>query len=160
MGYDTSTPRALIYGPTEFGRFGIQHLYTEMLGMKLDTVTSHLRANNQCGKAFRINLNYLRLMAGITELLLESRTQLPYIDSNWIMHLCRFLNEINRRLEIKNTWLPKIQSSQDIPLMKAFLAKTSIQAELKVLNNWRLYFKVIFFSEICFPSGKAIQHNI
>jgi hypothetical protein len=74
MGYDRSTPRALIYSPSEFGGFGIRHLYTEMLGMKLDTVVSHLRAETQFGKAFRINLNYLQLTAGISEPILESCT--------------------------------------------------------------------------------------
>jgi hypothetical protein len=72
MGYDWSTPRALVYGPTEFGGFGVRQLYTEMLGMKLDTVVSYLRADTQFGKAFRINLNYLQLTAGITEPILES----------------------------------------------------------------------------------------
>jgi hypothetical protein len=157
MGYDRSTPSALIYGPAEFGGFGIRHLYTEMLGMKFNTVISHLRVNTQFGKAFRISLNYLQLTARITEPILECRTQLPYINSNWIMHLRQVLNEINGCLEINNIWLPKLQCSQDIPLMKAFLTKTTIRADLKVLNNWRLYFKVIFFSEICFPSGIAIQ---
>jgi hypothetical protein len=84
MGYDRSTPCALVYGLAEFGGFGIRHLYTEMLGMKLDTVISHLQANTQFGKAFRINVNYLQLTAGITEPILESRTQLPYINDTLI----------------------------------------------------------------------------
>jgi hypothetical protein len=36
MGIDHSTHRALIYGPSEYGGFGVRHLYTEMMGMKLD----------------------------------------------------------------------------------------------------------------------------
>jgi hypothetical protein len=87
MGYDRSTPRAMIYEPLEFGGFGVRHLYTEMLGMKLDTIISHLRANTQLGKAFQINLNYLQLTAGITEPVLESTTSVTYIDNNWILHL-------------------------------------------------------------------------
>jgi hypothetical protein len=100
MGYVQSTPRALIYGPSESGGFGIRHLYTEMLGMKLDTVVSHIRADTQLGRAFR--MNYLQLTAGITEPILESRQPLPYIDNNWILHLRTFLNEINANLEINN----------------------------------------------------------
>jgi hypothetical protein len=69
--------------------------YTERLGMKINTVISHLRANMQLGQAFRINFNHLLLTAGITEPILESRTQLPYIDNNWIMHLRQFFNESN-----------------------------------------------------------------
>jgi hypothetical protein len=107
MGYDRSTPRALIYGPTEFGGFGIHHLYTEMLGMKLDTVVSHLWANTKLGKAFRINLNYLRLRPGVAEPVLETNTLLPYIDNNWILHLCQFLSEIHAKLVIQHIWVPQ-----------------------------------------------------
>jgi hypothetical protein len=42
MGIDHSTHRSLIYGPTEYGGFGVRHLYTEMMGMTLETVISHL----------------------------------------------------------------------------------------------------------------------
>jgi hypothetical protein len=73
------------------------------------------------------------------------------------MHLRQFLNEINGRLEIQNTWLPQLQSSPDISLKKAFLSQKPTRMDLKVLNNWRLYYKVIFFSKICYPSGKSIQ---
>jgi hypothetical protein len=44
MGIDHSTHRALIYGPTEYGGFGVRHLYTEMMGMKLETVIGHIRS--------------------------------------------------------------------------------------------------------------------
>jgi hypothetical protein len=47
MGIDHSTHRALIYGPTEYGGFGVRHLYTEMMGLKLETVISHIRAGSQ-----------------------------------------------------------------------------------------------------------------
>jgi hypothetical protein len=31
------------------------------------------------------------------------------------------------------------------------------RTELIILNNWRLYYGVIFFSELCFASGQGIQ---
>jgi hypothetical protein len=43
------------------------------------------------------------------------------------MHLRQFLNEINGRLEIQHIWLPKINSSHDIPIMKSFLKHTNIR---------------------------------
>jgi hypothetical protein len=92
MGYDRSTPRALVYRPVEFGGFGVRHLYTEILGMKLDSVVSHLRANTQFGKAFQINLNYLQLTSGTTEPILESSIHLPYIDNNWICRIYGYHN--------------------------------------------------------------------
>jgi hypothetical protein len=46
MSYDHSTLHSLIYGPVEYGGMGVRHLYTEMMGMKLDTVISHLQARS------------------------------------------------------------------------------------------------------------------
>jgi hypothetical protein len=42
MGYDRSTLRAILFGPYEIGGYGICHLYTKMLGMKLDMLISHV----------------------------------------------------------------------------------------------------------------------
>jgi hypothetical protein len=41
--------------------------------------------------------------------------------------------------------------------MTAFMQKTQPWAEIHVLNNWKLYYKVIFFSESCYSSGKCLQ---
>jgi hypothetical protein len=49
MGYDRSTHRALIFGPKEYGGFGLRHLYTEMEGMKLELMISHIRAKTALG---------------------------------------------------------------------------------------------------------------
>jgi hypothetical protein len=42
--------------------------------------------------------------------------------------------------------------------MTAFIAMLkATKAELIILNNWRIYYKVILLSEICFSSGQGIQ---
>jgi hypothetical protein len=106
MGYDRSNPQALIYGPTKFDGFRVQHLSMEMLSMKIDTVIVHLRANTQLGKAFCINLNYLQLTAGITEPVLESSIPLTYIDNNCILHLRQICIGKEGKLEIQKIWIP------------------------------------------------------
>jgi hypothetical protein len=65
MGYDHSTHRALVYRPAEFGGLGVRHLYTETLGMKIDTVMSHIRAQSDLGTSFIININYIQLLSGL-----------------------------------------------------------------------------------------------
>jgi hypothetical protein len=44
MGIDHSTHRALMYGPSVYGGFGIRYLYTEMMGMKLETIIRHIQS--------------------------------------------------------------------------------------------------------------------
>ena len=46
IGYDHIISRAILFGPEEFGGIGLKHLFTEMMGMKLDSVISHVRANS------------------------------------------------------------------------------------------------------------------
>jgi hypothetical protein len=67
MGYDHGSPRALIHGPREMGGVGISHLYTEMMGMKLETIISHICANTVLGKSIQININNLQLCSGIAQ---------------------------------------------------------------------------------------------
>jgi hypothetical protein len=71
MGIDHSTHRALIYGPSKYGRLGLCHLYTEMRGMKLETIIIHLRAESELGTSIIININYIQLLAGISKPIME-----------------------------------------------------------------------------------------
>jgi hypothetical protein len=108
MGIDHSTHRALIYGPSEYGGFGIRHLYTEMMGMKLKTAISHIRAGSQLGISMIISINFIQLHAGTGTPLFQSKEDISYLQMNWILH--QFLIEINSILEVKGLWLPKLQS--------------------------------------------------
>jgi hypothetical protein len=99
MGIDHSTHQALIYGPTEYGGFGVRHLYTEMMGSKLETVISHIQSESELGISFIININYIQLLAGIGEPVFESKRDITYIPMNWILHLRAFLIKINATLE-------------------------------------------------------------
>lgn len=49
------------------------------------------------------------------------------------------------------------QCKNDQFLMTAFVEMKATQAELIILNNWRLYYKIILCSEICYASGQSIQ---
>jgi hypothetical protein len=49
MGYDRSTYWALLLGSRDYGGFGVRQLYTEMQGMKLESMISHIRAKTVLG---------------------------------------------------------------------------------------------------------------
>jgi hypothetical protein len=72
MGYERGSPRALIHGPSEMGGCKIPHLYTEMMGLKIESVIVHIRADSLLGKSFRININYLQLLTGLESPILMS----------------------------------------------------------------------------------------
>jgi hypothetical protein len=87
MGYDQSTPRDLLFGPEEVGGFNIKHLFTEMMGMKLDTIIIHVRADSNLGKAIVININYTQMISGLETPILASSQNITYMDTNWILHI-------------------------------------------------------------------------
>jgi hypothetical protein len=101
MGIDHITDRALIYGPAEYGGFGVRHLYTKMMGIKLETVISHIRATSQLGISMIININFTQLHADIDTPIFQSKDDLSYVPMNWILHLRHFLIEINATLETR-----------------------------------------------------------
>jgi hypothetical protein len=157
MGIYHSTHHALIYGPTEYWGFGVQHLYTKMMGMKLETVISHICASSQLGTSIIINTNFIQLHAGIGTPIFESKEDIFYVPMNCLLHLRQFLIEINANLEVKGLWIPKLQSQHDQFLMSSFVKMKATRAELIILNIWRLYERVILFSELCFTLGQRIQ---
>jgi hypothetical protein len=52
VGYDHSMHRSIVFGPQEFGGIVINHLFTEMMSMKLNAIMSHIRANSTPEKLF------------------------------------------------------------------------------------------------------------
>jgi hypothetical protein len=133
----------LIYGPSEYGGFGVRHLYTKMMGMKLETLISHLRAGTKLSILFLININHIQLHNGIGEHIFMSQKDISYIPMNWLLHIKNFLWEIKATLHIQDLWLPKIQCQNYQFIMEAFIAMKASASELVILNNWRIYFIII-----------------
>jgi hypothetical protein len=96
------------------------HLYTEMMGMKLETIISHLRADTVLGNCFRININNIQLCSGIAEPIFMCRDDVSYLDNNWLLHLRKYLLEINGTLNIKHIWQLIKQREHDLVLMPEF----------------------------------------
>jgi hypothetical protein len=104
MGYTHGTTRALIFGPTIYRGCGVRHLYTEMQGMKLETMISHLRAGTSLGTIIHTNINYLQMLTGIEEPILESTAPIEYIEDNWLTQFRTFLTTIKAKMVIEGLW--------------------------------------------------------
>jgi hypothetical protein len=157
MGFDHGSPRALIHGPIEMGGVEIPHLYTEMMGMKLESIISHIRAGTVLGRSFIININNLQLCSGIEHPIFSCRDDISYLNNNWLLHLRDYLIEINGTLDIKNIWKPIKQRENDIILMNEFKSLGFSKSELKLINYWRIFFQVSTLAELCTPDGSSIQ---
>ena len=127
------------------GGAGVPHLYTEMMGMKLESFISHIRADTILGKSFKINLNFIQLIAGTETPIFESTEDLSYVPDNWIMHLRNYICEINGSIKINNIWTPEKLRDNDLNLMTEFKALKLFTAnELNLINIWRSYYQVSY----------------
>jgi hypothetical protein len=118
-----------------------------MMGLKLESIIAHIRADTTLGKSFRININYLQLLSGLEEPIFSTRANIGYIDDNWLLHLRNFIMEINT-LQIKDLWKPIKLITNDVVLMSEFSSLGFSQNELRLINNWRLFFRVNTLAEI------------
>jgi hypothetical protein len=157
MGYDRHFPRDIAFGHQDFGGLNLKHLYSVMLGSKLESVIANCRNQTALGRAFIININQLQLLSGLQTPILESTQHISYIDNNWLLHLRDFIIEIGGRLELPNLWQPELQRENDVFLMEKFIKLNLTPNELRLVNNWRLYFKVNCLSDICDASENRIQ---
>jgi hypothetical protein len=157
MGIDHSIHRSLIYETSEYGGCGVRHLSTEVMGIKLKTVISHLHAETELRTSLKININYIQLLSCIGTPIFQSQEDISYIPMSWLLNVQQFLIEINTDLEISNKWLPKPQRQNNQFLKIAFQTMKATRSELIVLNNLEIYSRVILFSDICFTTGKGNQ---
>ena len=155
MGYEKGFPRDIAHAHQDFGGLHLPHLYSEMSAMKLEALISHIRADSALGKALMININTIQLISGSYLPILENNCNLNYLDDNWIMHLRTFVFEINASVKIENIWRPMLQKENDICLMDIFCTHTNFTSrQLTLVNYWRIYYQVIFLSDICEPGDE------
>jgi hypothetical protein len=80
MGFEHGSPRALVHGPQEIGGYEIPHLYSEMMGLKIESIIAQLRADTVRGKSFRININHLQLICRLGSPIFSSSNNIGYIN--------------------------------------------------------------------------------
>jgi hypothetical protein len=125
--------------------------------MKTEAIISHIWADTILGKSFRININHLQLCFGLETPIFESQDDIGYLPENWLTHIRNYIHEINGTLQIKKLLKPSKLREQDKILMTAFLSLGLSNTELKLVNNWRIYFQINTLSELCNPEGACIQ---
>jgi hypothetical protein len=157
LGFQRCLPRAIVYGPREYGGINLNHLYTEQCMLKIESLICHIRAQSQLGKIMQINLNWLQLHSGNKTSILEHWDTLSYLPTNWFLHLRDFLIKIKGTISIKNLWQPQTPRANDAYLMDVFRKLPYKTSELRLINNWRLFFKVNTISDLCNAQGTQVD---
>ena len=157
MGYDHSFPRAIVYGPREFGGLNLCHLYTEQCIIKIGTFISHVRANTTLGRIMMLNLDWTQLYSGRGTPVLQSKDEISYIPDNWFIHFREFLLSVSGAIKIPNAWYPVRERVGDAVLMDEFQKIGLLPAQLRLVNNWRIFFKATLLSDITNAAGTMVQ---
>ena len=128
----------------------------------LDLFISHIQAKDQTGNVLRISLETLNLFLGLPKYPLTYDYEIirKYHEPIWLTNTWDFLSSINGVILYTTDQTLKPQCLQDKFLMEEFRQLHGIgSAELKRLNQCRLYLQVTLLSEIASADGKTITAN-
>jgi hypothetical protein len=87
MGINMKAVRAVVFGTSQHGGLGLDHLATVHLYGQLQYLMGSIRCNDTTGQLARMMLEFAKLECGCIDSLLEQdyeRYRRKMIDKNWI----------------------------------------------------------------------------
>jgi hypothetical protein len=102
MGYNRNMPRAVVFGPKQFGGLGLAHLAIEQGLSQVCFLLQHIRCKKTTKSAYQIALDWYQLAAGISKPILEDTRPLPYIVGGQLIDSLRsFLHMLGAKVTIE-----------------------------------------------------------
>ena len=115
---------------------------------------THLRVNNEVGTLQRIRLNLQQLIVGANDIIFKlNYKKYIYYEHNKITYLWNKLSALHIKLDIQGAWRPTLRTHNDQFIMEAFVDKGYTRSVLTVLNNVRVYMKVVVLNNITIQDG-------
>jgi hypothetical protein len=157
--YNRNTPKAVIYGPLQFGGIKFRMLYVEQGLGQLTFFLKFWRTDFKASNLLRIATAWNQSMAGTgVSVLTDVSTPLPHLETQWIPSLHGFLHSINGSIELDDAYIPAWQREHDFYIMDVVLADSSYSpSNIRRINYCQLYLQATTASDICLPSGQAID---
>jgi hypothetical protein len=108
LGYNRHTPRALVYGPIQYGGLGIHNIATGQGVVHVKYTMSSLRNNNRDYLTILTLLEAYCITAGIIGNPLKNTTTIEYITTPWLDTTREYLQSINATITLPSTHFPNI----------------------------------------------------
>ena len=159
MGIAVTFPRAVVHGSFTYGGINIPNLYSEQCASKLTSLITHIRAKSDLGQLLTLNINTIQLLTGLEKQFFVHNNEIKYIQTNWILHLRAYLQLCDIDISSKQFWTPQQERENDIGIMERAIQLYTDKNTLRQINNWRLYFQIIFLSDICNTWGTTILYE-
>ena len=157
LGFNRHMPKAVLYGPRLYGGKQLMNMHTEQTTLHLEIFIAHTRGGQDINTLQRILLNKQQLATGAKDyLFLLPYSRYSYSEHNEVTFLWRQLSALNIQLDIQGAWRPSIRYPQDVFIMEKFVDKGYPVDVLIVLNDVRVYMKVIVLSGITSNQGRKM----
>jgi hypothetical protein len=160
LGYNRKFPRAVTYAPEHFGGLDILSLDVEQGIAHAISLIGHIRADTSLGQHLMTLLESYQVSTGLSGNPLQHTVNQEYIPSPWIQTLREFLQTTKSTIRLPHLAILCPIWKGDKCIMECVVkTKLFTTAELRVINNCRVYLQVTYLSEITTSDGVQILNK-
>jgi hypothetical protein len=156
-GIPRTFPRSVLYGPTERQGFGIVHPWHRQGILHLQTCLSHATRPTITGQLIRASMEQARLELGLPGMLTDHSYQYVgrLLTDCWLKSVWCFCDQAG--ISFRDSLQPlRLRRHHDQFLIQAFSNSGFRSGDLRILNECRLYLRIVTLSDICTVDGTRI----
>ena len=126
MGFNKNTKRLLLFGPPSMGAFGFTDTFTDQGINQLSLFLGHIRCKQEIGTLILILVEHLQLIIGfgVSPFQYNFSKISKYCDRSWLTSLWEFIDSIEAKIHLEDTWNILPQREGDIFIMEALVTAT------------------------------------
>jgi len=149
-------PLAVRYASSRYFGLDIHRLEVTQFTQQVLLLLSHIRQGSDIGHAYTSTINAMQIICGVSWPILRfPGRKLPMIDNKYFTLLRAMLHQTGMHLELP-LWTPQLCRSEDSMLMDR-VTENCTTAEIKQVNQCRVYLQVLSLSDISMPDGKSLH---
>jgi hypothetical protein len=161
LGFNATTPCAVVYAPLELGGCGFRHLFAEQGATKMRHLLQQIRLNSLVGQNLVIMMQWAQVEAGISKpILLSTKCRLPQLtNEKYITTLRKYLFISGMGLHINAIQPLAIKRVNDEVLMDraSQMDKKHMSDKLiERVNRCRNFLRVETIADVATSDGKYI----
>jgi hypothetical protein len=157
-GFHGSTPLGIALGLRKLGGLQLLDVYAHQGALKAIQVIKLHTSKQQSGKLFRITYLWWRYEMGIEKCPFSSHDHtinVEYSNSKWLTDIFTFLQKFQITIHIKLQW-PNMYEEKDRYLMDIGQEQKLPTKSLQLINQCRLFLRVLTLSDITNPTGTQL----
>ena len=158
-GYHSKMPRAVVFGPSEYGGMKWESPHSILLTAQIKLVIGSVRLNDTVGQLIGIQLQWLQVLAGTMTPILESHRLIPYLPTCWMQTLHQKLVTENIQLKLAKVWTPSPRREEDQVIMDYVIHHLPIKM-WGAINQCRIFLQAIVFSDITTFDGSEVPQSV